>query len=325
MLNFFKSNKINRLVFLTILIFGSQIPVIFGESTYDLSGNSFLTQLIFSKLYSPENQTLLYILTGFVLSFVVFFSIYYINKFRLLLDNNFLYGYLFLFFIILLPHSPLFLIDLVSMSLIIAAVFTLQLAYFEDSSSFDYFNAATLLSLASLINHHLVLFFFLIPLAFINAGKGKYKEILAALFGFLTPLYLLFGIHFFVVGNFIVSPLPFSNLIPTFKSIPSFEYTEIAGIGFTALLLLFGIVHTSVKYSALNNSHKDSFKFLLHSFLLTLLMVVLYPSKTEYFIPIMAFLTVVPTTLFFNNPEKKIFKEIVFDSLLLFIIISYLL
>jgi hypothetical protein len=165
----------------------------------------------------------------------------------------------------------------------------------------------------------------LIPTALIVFRHGSYKELAAALIGFLLPLWLLYGIYYLVCGHVAIQPAVFS--IPKSLNFEFFhlERSVLLILIFPTLIGLFSLLFVTGRLRQLNTNHRLSFLLLIVSFLISIIQIILYPEEWYRLYPLLSILIAVPVSFYLNNTRQKFIREIVFDLLILFIASNYLL
>ena len=326
MLRFFQSKKISMLILVPLLVTGFLLNSFFFQENINTitEYDSFLEQFLFSWLHSFSNKVVLLIISVFLVTVFVYLSIFFANRFNILLSNNFLYGFLLLFILNVTLYNPYLTEALFVGALIIGAFAALRVAYNKEITTFDYFNASTMIASAALINHKFIFFTLLVPAAYIVNGQGSNKDIIASIFGFITPLYFLYGFHYFFTGNFVISPVPFSDIAEINRLHLELSIKEIVALLFSLIIGIYGLFYIFSNTTSLNLAHKSSFKLLFFGFIILLAIIVIYPTEIFFMMPVAAFLIAIPQAFYFNRSKRKVLNEIIFDLLLLLLIIVHI-
>lgn len=310
------------------------IPILTGAAVYfrlripnklppDLSA-AYLPDVLLPSL-SPDNHFWLqFLLAVVLLNALIFLGSFLVNSGNLMLQNNFLYPFVLTFILLMTPELPEMIRSLFSALLIILAILFLLQAAENESSPFSYFNAGLLIAVAALFNPVYLFFLLLIPAALWVFRHPKANEFFAGLLGLITPYWILYGLHFFFTGSYIIQPSPFDWIQNYTLIVPEIYTYEIPQSAYLVILLLFSTFFSAGMRSKLNIIHRLNFNFLFLSFFICMLALIVFPSERYRLFPVIAFLSSIPISFYLNNSKARLVPKISFSLFLLLIVLSYI-
>ncbi|PIE78383.1 MAG: hypothetical protein CSA15_08065 [Candidatus Delongbacteria bacterium] len=325
MLKFFKTKNPYSLI---------AIPIILGVVIFlrlqivtNLPENAckaYLPDLVFSLL--PENMIYSTRLIGnlIILNIFIFTASHIVSSGNLMLKNNFLYPFVLLFILILPPALPEMLRTGASGLLTILSILVIIQTTETETPTLNYYKASLLIATASLINPIYIIFILFIPAALIIFRQPKFIPILSSILGFLSPYWIFYGLYYAITGR-LNTILEITKLIQSVEiKIPAFDTTEIIYLTFAALMVIITGIFTISKRTQINIIHRQSFTFMITAFLISLLILILFPFGYYKIFPVVAFLASVPVSFFLNNTQKTLFAKITFNLFLILIIFAHI-
>jgi len=320
MLRFFNKNNPTILILIPIIAILFSIKVFYAGFIYELPQNSTLLSNFIFKLIEGENS-LFYatIISTLLLIILTFLFINLGNKFLCLDKRNFFHGFIFLFITGAYMQPYEFLPVLISEVFFIFAVHTLFSTAKRQNSVFQYFNAGFFIAVGSFFWLNLILFFIILFATLIILRRIIIREWITAIIGFIIPYFLFFAVEF-LISSKIDSLFIVSELLFTYSTSYLFDYEFylfIAILSFTVLVGSFAIIG---KFASMSINEREYYKIYNWIFIIAIIIFVFAGTQNQGAALFLLLASTLPITFFFNLKRRRVLLEIIFDTLLLYII-----
>jgi len=294
---FNKTKPINTLIILILL------AVIFVIATFSLVDNGLTVQFFLKRIVVLIGL----LMTLFVINFII-------RKNGLIKDNS----YVLLLLILCIGMFPF---SIVNNTLLIAH-FSLLLAYrriyslrtLKDTKE-KLFDSSFWIGIATLIYPWSFIYIVLVYTGTSIVNKITVRNIFIPLIGFITPIFI-YGVYLLAINNFNISNLQL-NYSFSFSNYNSFKL--LIPIALILGYLLWAIFSTTVKIITVNNEFRTSWFLLLIHLLISIVIIILSPSKNGSEFLFIFFPTAIILANYLQIIKEKWFKEI---FLYLFLIIT---
>ncbi len=191
----------------------------------------------------------------------------------------------------------------------------------KNLAVFDFFSAGLFLSIASFFWFQVLYFYPIILFGLLIFRSLNLREITTSLIGIFIPYLFLFSIYFFIFSDFAIIYDIYQLIF--FKNIEFYlNFNQIASGIFLLIILLISVVSIINRYRNTESDIKDYYIFFFIIFLLSLTLLILLRNNNLNFIVVLIMTATVPIGIFFSKKSHPIFKEILFDLLLLAVIFS---
>lgn len=241
-------------------------------------------------------------------------SVFFIN------ERTFLPAVIYLLFSALFPEIQVMNPVLPAVLFLLLAFIRIMDAYRKPGIAYNFFDAALLISIGSLIYTNLIWFGLLVIVGIALLRTGNIKEIALCITGLAVPYILTFGL-FYVLGKNIgvfLSDIHY-NL---FGESPGYAFTRLSFIIliYLGLLIIISIGYLYLQMNSKKIKSRKTFYLLLWSFVVTVVLYLAIPTISVEIIWIAGIPTTYFLTHYFVFVRKKLVPEILFTGLLLLVL-----
>ncbi len=320
MLRFFNKNNPTILILIPIIAILFSIKVFYAGFIYELPQNTtVLSNFIFKFIEGDNSLVYATIISTLLLILLTFMFINLGNKFLCLDKRNYFHGFIFLFVTGAYMQPYEFLPVLISEVFFILAIHTLFSTAKRQNSVFQFFNAGFFIAVGSFFWLNLILFAIILFATLIILRRIIIREWITAMIGLVTPYFLFFAVEFLVLSKldslFIVSELLFTN--NTSYLFNNELYLFIATMSFAVLIGGFSIIG---KFASMSINEREYYKIYNWIFIISIVIFIFAATQNRGAILFVLLSFTLPITFFFNLKRRRILLEIIFDTLLLYII-----
>lgn len=203
---------------------------------------------------------------------------------------------------------------------IILALQTLFKAYSKAESYEQIFNAAFMISIASLFYFPVIIFMFFIWLVLLVFSILKWREWLISLLGFITPYLFVFS-YYFLTDSL---PIKFGGYLKFFENInfqqPHLQLSHIIFLSILALIFMLSLIYTSLRLGERSIFYRKKIIVLI---VFSILSAVSFIYAKDFFV-FQLCLLFIPFSFFFANYVAQIKKIMVSEIFLLIVFGSWL-
>jgi hypothetical protein len=292
----------------------------FGASIHPMPLSELIDSLMGSSVVVPQLISLAMVLV--IASLLVSFNTgsFFIN------ERTFLPATIYLVLLSLFPYWPVFNPVLPATILFIFAVMRIAGTYRQSGISYNFFDAALLISSGSLLYANLIWFGLIIFAGIFLLRTFNFTEAGVVIIGLITPYALLYG--FYYVSGRDLSDLTMQITTALFRDSGDYVWSRmlIVTMVFVSLTLLIALVHlTSVLKSKKVRSRKI-FAILLWILVVSLSVYLFVPSASAELFPLL----LIPVSyllphFYLSMKRKKIMPELMFTGTLLLVVVLQLL
>lgn len=292
----------------------------FGTSIYSMPLSELIVSAMGSSVVVPQLISLAMVLV--IASLLVSFNTgsFFIN------ERTFLPAIVYIVLSSLFPYWPVFNPVLPATVLFIFAVMRIAGTYRQSGVSYNYFDAALLISTGSLLYANLIWFGLILFAGIFLLRSFNVTEAGVALLGLIVPYALLYG-FFYVSGNDLTE-LTMQITTSLFRDSGDYDWSRMLVVTmiFVSLTLLIALFHlTSVLKSKKVRSRKI-FAILLWILVISLSVYLFVPSASSELFPLLLIpVSYVLPHFYLSMKRKKIMPELMFTGTLLLVIVLQLL
>ncbi len=244
-----------------------------------------------------------------------------IQKLKIVKSFQNLYGLIFL----LLFGFYIKFIDILQLSLsllfFIITIFLLVQSLRKGLAVFDFFTGGLFLSVASFFWFQILYFYPIIIIGLLIFRTLNFREITTSLIGIFIPYLFFFSIYFFIFFDFGII-FDTHTLIFHKNSGLHINLNSLIPSIILIIITLISTVYIANNYRRTESDIQDYYIFFFLLFLLSLVYLIFLYKNDLNFIIITLMTTTIPLGIFFAGKSNPIFKEVLFDLLLLAVIIS---
>jgi hypothetical protein len=268
-------------------------------------------------------------LLGVIFSFLIFsFMLFLVTSFNtsvfFINERTFLPAFIYLLFTSLFPQYQVLNPVLPAALLLMLAVTRIMDSYRKPGIAFNFFDAAILISIASLFYANMIWFGLLVIIGIALLRTGNIGEIALSLLGLATPYILTIGLYY-VLGKDL--DLLFSDINDNLFGETTgytFQRLTIIVLIYSGLIILISIGFLSTQMNSKKIKSRKTFYLLLWWFLISLAIYFVLPSISVEMIWIIS----IPASYFlahyFIFVKKKLLPEIIFTGFFLLILLIHI-
>jgi len=278
--------------------------------------------LKFIALFNGKYFNSIYIfLSVTILSINSIFFNRLIQKLKIVRSFQNLHGFIFLFlFGFCIKFTDILQLSL-SLFFFISTIFLLVRTLRKGLAVFDFFTAGLFLSVASFFWFQVLYFYPIIIIGLLIFRTLNFRETITSLIGIFIPYLFFFSIYFFIFSDFgiifDIHRLIFHKNVFLHMNL-DFVIPSIILI----IITLISTVYIANNYRRTESDIQDYYIFFFFLFLLSLVYLIFLCKNDLNFIIITLMTATIPIGVFFAGKSNSIFKEVLFDILLLAVIIS---
>ena len=282
-------------------------PMPLGQLIISLFGSSVTLPLIISL-----------VLILFTASMIVSFNTdtFFIN------ERTFLPAVLYILLSSVFPYTDVFNPVLPATALVVFAIMRIADSYRQPDISYNYFDAALVISAGSLLYANLIWFGVLLFVGLFILRNMNGREVLITIIGLTTPYAILYGIYY-VLGK----DLPeLTTLIGNslFNESSDYEWSrmQIVFLIFMGISFLIGISHLALVFNSKKVKSRKIFSLLIWTLIVSILVYFLVPSASvEIFYIFLVPASCVLANYFISRQRKKIIPELMFTGMIILVLV----
>jgi hypothetical protein len=274
-----------------------------------------LVSIIGSSAILPLIISLVFILL--VASMIVSFNTgtFFIN------ERTFLPAILYVLLSSIFPNTAFFNPALPATAILVFAIMRISDSYRQPDISYNYFDAALVISAGSLLYANLIWFELLLFVGLFLLRNINLKEVLITLIGIVTPYALLYG--FYYVSGKDLSDL--TSLIGNslFKDSDTYSWSrmQIIILIFLGITFSLGLVYLISVFNSKKVKSRKIFSLLIWTLIISVLVYLIVPSASvEIFYIFLVPATCILSNYYVSRQRKKIVPELMFTGTIILVV-----
>ena len=318
LLKLFKGNQPPTLFLIIIAGLLLWLPSMIMPSVTILPFEEFptLLQIIFTGWISDHPH--LQVILSFVLIVLLGLAVNWLNgKYFFIHERSFLPVLFVVFISSTIPEIHKCFVVVLSSFFMVLALDRIFITYGQNRISFNYFEAALLLSIASLLYFNIIIFFFILWISIIILRPFHWREWITPLFGLLIPYMFLFASYYLIYGEIagllVQYRMYFSHPAVSF----SFQLPVLVWLGLLGLLIILASYHMILKFTTKKVSSRRFLLIVFWVFLLTLAGYFILPLASVELLYILSVSVTYLFTTYFLFQKPSWYVEMVFTVLFL--------
>jgi len=288
----------------------------FGFSNHPTPVSQVITSFFGSSAIAPLAISLVLVLL--IASMIVSFNTntFFIN------ERTFLPAILFILLSSVFPYSDVFNPVLPATTLLVLAIIRISDSYRQPDISYNYFDAALIISAGSLLYANLIWFGLLLFVGLVILRNINMREVLITIIGLITPYAILYGIYY-VLGKDL---LELTSLIGNslFKESVDYEWSrmQIMILIFMGISFIISLSYLASVFNSKKVKSRKIFSLLIWTLLISILVYLLVPSASvEIFSIFLIPSTCILSNYFVSRQRKKIVPELLFTGTIILVIV----
>jgi len=288
----------------------------YGFSNYPMPLNQVFISLFGSTAIIPLIISLVLVLL--TASMIVSFNTgtFFIN------ERTFLPAILYILLSSVFPYTDVFNPALPATALLVFAIVRIADSYRQPDISYNYFDAALVISAGSLLYVNLIWFELLLFAGLFLLRNIDLREVLITLIGIITPYAILYGVYY-VSGNDLAE---LTTLIGNslFQDSSPYEWSrmQIIILIFLGITFIIGFGHLVSVFNSKKVKSRKIFSLLIWTLIISVLVYLLVPSASvEIFYIFLVPATCILSNYFVSGQRKKIVPELMFTGTIILVVV----
>lgn len=288
----------------------------FVYTTYPMPLASVLMPLFASSTIAPFIISLLFVLLAAAMIVTFNTGSFFIN------ERTFLPATLYILIASVFPYAGVFNPVLPVVAILIYAIMRIADSYRQPDISYNYFDAALMISVGSMLYANFIWFGILLFVGLFLLRNISIREILITIIGLITPYAILYGIYY-VSGHDLhkLTTLIGDSL---FHESTDYEWSrmQIVILIFLGLSLLVSLSYLISVFNSKKVKSRKIFSLLIWTLIISILVYLLVPSSSvEVFYFFLVPATCVMANYYVSRQRKKIVPELLFTGTVVIVLV----